>query len=136
MSKLFDMYINLKKQNKESVYLFKTGVFFISLHEDAYTLSNLFGFKLTNFSNNIVKCGFPQSSYSKYEKLFQALNLNIQIIDSSHNISYSLKTYSQSKKISELLHFINEIDTDTLSIQESYNTINTIKKLAYEVSKE
>lgn len=75
------MYIELKQQNSKTIYLFKNGIFFIALNEDAYSLSNIFNFKISNFTPTIVKCGFPCSSFEKYEKLFNACNLEVKIIE-------------------------------------------------------
>ena len=35
-------YSNVQKQNPEIIYLFKSGIFFIALDNDAYSLSNIF----------------------------------------------------------------------------------------------
>ena len=82
MSKLCILYDTLKHQNKETIYLFKSGIFFIALKEDAFFLSNTFGFKLTNLNKTTEKCGFPTSSIKKYTELFNNHNIKFKIIDS------------------------------------------------------
>lgn len=59
MSKLIKMYKNLKTQNSEKIYLFKSGIFYIFLDEDAREMSKALDFKLTNLNDEFVKCGFP-----------------------------------------------------------------------------
>ena len=48
MSKLLNTYNNLKKQNPDIIYLFKNGVFYLALEDDAKFLSNEFNLKLVN----------------------------------------------------------------------------------------
>lgn len=132
MSKLINIYKELKKSNSETLYLFKSGIFYIFLSEDAQKISNLLGLKLTNLTSNIVKCGFPQNSLEKYLKLLQCTPYNIQIIDSNENVKYSIKDFSVNKDIQLLLNSINKINPSNLSISEAYDFIEKIKK---EVSK-
>lgn len=58
MSKLYEKYKNLKSENATKLYLFKSGIFYIFLDEDAIKMSNLLNLKLTNLNETIVKCGF------------------------------------------------------------------------------
>ena len=132
MSKLVNIYEELKKSNSENLYLFKSGIFYIFLSEDAQKISNLLGLKLTNLTPNIVKCGFPQNSLDKYLKLLQCTSYNIKIIDSVENLKYSIKDFSINKDIQLLLKSIDKINPSTLSISEAYDFIEKIKK---EVSK-
>ena len=122
------MYIELKKQNSKTIYLFKSGIFFISLDKDAYSLSNIFNFKISNLTPSIVKCGFPCSSFEKYEKLFKACNLDIKIVETEKNTLFSLKDYSLEQNIAELLNSITSIDINNLSIQEAYSFLEKLQK--------
>ena len=134
MSKLYNTYEELKKENSDLIYLFKSGIFFIALDKDAYTLSNLLGFKLSNFTPTVVKCGFPCSALEKYEKIFNACNLLIKLIEPYKNISYNLQDYSQNLRITDILNSIKAIDINNLSIQEAYSFLeklqNEVKNLA------
>lgn len=127
MSKLYSIYLSSKKQNPNSIFLFKSGIFFIALENDAITLSNLFNLKLTNLNAQVQKCGFPCSSFEKYSHLFKALNLNIKIIEINQNISYSISEYTQDKNISELLEEITNINEDSLSVAQAYECIKSLK---------
>ena len=69
MSKLFTMYQNLKSENSSDLYLFKSGMFYIFLDDDARKINELLGLKLTNLNSSVQKCGFPQNSLNKYLKL-------------------------------------------------------------------
>lgn len=127
MSKLYNTYLELKKKDEEIIYLFKSGIFFIALDDDAYTLSKFFHFKITNLTDTIVKCGFPCSSFDKYSNLFLLHNLKVKIIELSNRVIYPLKDYTQTTKITELLNDIKSIDINTLSIQEAYKFIENLK---------
>lgn len=134
VSKLYQLYQNLKKENPTNVYLFKSGIFYLALEEDANTLSNLFHFKLGKLNDNVIKCGFPCSSFFKYENLFKLANLSIQIIED--DTRYSLKDFSQNTQIKELLHKIQVVNADSLSVQEAYQFIEEIKELAKKIESE
>lgn len=133
MSKLLAMYTNLKKQNSEILYLFKSGIFYLAIDKDAICLSKLLGLKLTSLNNNTLKCGFPCNSLDKYIKLLQTTNLNIKIIDTEKDTSYYLKEYKQEKLVTELLSFITQINIDNLSVLEAYKTIESLKQKATQI---
>ena len=128
MSKLYNTYEELKKENSNLIYLFKSGIFFIALDKDAYTLSNLFSFKITNFTPTIVKCGFPCSSYEKYLKLFNACNLNTKIIELNNSSASKVDNYQKKEKINNILDKINSLDINSLSVKEAFNIIEELQK--------
>ena len=59
MSKIFNEFEKKKQENPNKLYLFKSGIFYIGLEEDATTLSKLFGFKITKLNDTVQKAGFP-----------------------------------------------------------------------------
>lgn len=132
MSKLYNTYIELKKQNSNFIYLFKNGIFFIALDEDAKALSNIFHFKLSNFTPQVIKCGFPCSSLEKYSTLFKIHNLNIKLIEA--NTTYTLTDYIQNEHISELLSSIKSIDINNLSVKEAYSFLEKIQQKVLEIN--
>ena len=71
MSKLYQKYAKLKENNEDLIYLFLCGNFYIALDSDAIILNELFGMKLTKFSNLCDKCGFPKNSLEKYVNMFE-----------------------------------------------------------------
>ena len=136
MSKLYNTYLELKKQDEEIIYLFKSGIFFIALDNDAYALSKIFNFKLTNLTDTVVKCGFPCSSFNKYSKLFILHHLKIKIIELDNKVVYQFKDYVLNIKITELLNDIKSIDINTLSIQEAYQFIESLKNKVNKINNE
>ncbi|MCI8617586.1 MAG: hypothetical protein HFJ60_05020 [Clostridia bacterium] len=135
MSKLYSLYETLKKENQKTIYLFKSGIFYIALSNDAIYLSNKFNFKLTNFNNSIVKCGFPISSSEKYIKIFKNNNINFKIIDSSVNTIYSPKEFELNNNILNLIDSISSTDPDKLSVYEAYEFISFLKEKCLELKK-
>lgn len=133
MSKLYSLYENLKKDNKSTIYLFKSGIFYIALSDDAIYLANKFNFKLTNLNNNIVKCGFPISSIEKYIKIFTNNNINFKLVDYSTNTLFQPHDYQLNIQTQNILDDILAIDTNKLSVSEAYKFIeniqNRIKKI-------
>ena len=128
MSKLLDMYTSLKKEDSEILYLFKVGLFYNFLNNDAVTVSNLTNLKITNLSPTILKCGFPLNSLDKYINLFNSLNLKIKIIDTvNHNTAYNIHDFKLSNEFKNLCKKISEIDTDFLSVQEAYSLLEELK---------
>lgn len=127
MSKLYDIYKKLKNENNETIYLFKSGVFYICLDDDAKTLSKIYNLKLTNLNVDIVKCGFPCSSFDKYYKLFINDNINFKIIE--NNTIFDGSDYLQNKTLLSLLEKINQVSVDNLSVSEAYRFIEEIKEL-------
>lgn len=135
MSKLYSLYKDLKLNNNETIYLFKSGIFYIALADDAITLSHKFGFKLTNLNATVMKCGFPLSSTEKYIKLFENNNINFKLIDTNSNTIYTPKNYIVSNNINELIDSIISIDTDLLSVSECYKFIESLKMKSIEIKK-
>lgn len=127
MSKLYDIYKKLKNENNEIIYLFKSGVFYICLDDDAKILSKIYNLKLTNLNVDIVKCGFPCSSFDKYYKLFVNDNINFKIIE--NNTIFDGANYLQNKTLLSLLEKINQVSVDNLSVSEAYRFIEEIKEL-------
>ncbi len=135
MSKLYDKYKILKFQNPSKLYLFKSGIFYIFLDEDAKKISNILNLKLTNLNNNVVKCGFPIQNLNKYIILFKEHNLEIDIIDSVLQPSYSSDDYISNSNIKNFLEELSNINTKTLSIKEIYSLVDKIIIKAKELNK-
>ncbi len=128
MSKLLNIYNNLKEKDSNTLYLFKVGLFYNFLNNDAITISNLVHLKVTNLSPSIVKCGFPVNSLEKYLNLFNSLNLNIKIIDSAnYNTIYNVDDYKLNSNIKDLFNKILNVDIESLSIQEAYSFIENLQ---------
>ena len=81
VSVIYSEYLKLKKKNKESLYLFKSGNFYIFVGDDALYISKITTLKLSNFSSEAKKCGFPINSLDKYLNIFNNLKIKVKVID-------------------------------------------------------
>lgn len=91
MGKLYTKYKSLKEKDTSILYLFRSGIFYIGLDEDAKKLNETLGLKLTNFDGNTVKCGFPSNSLETYLTKLQDSNINFRLIDNSFDTIESQK---------------------------------------------
>ena len=135
MSKLFEIYKNLKQNDNETLYLFKSGIFYIFLDNDAKIINKAFGLKLTNLNDKTVKCGFPSNSLQKYIRLLSSANYKIKIIDNSTNTSFKFKDFIISADNLELLKTISNVNEDNLSIKDAFEFISNIKNNAIKILK-
>ncbi len=126
MSKLLNNYVKLKSKNPNKLYLFKSGIFYIFIDEDAKIISSNFGLKLTNLNNDIVKCGFPTSSLEKYLNLFKTFSYDIEIIDLQKLETPTSNNLFHSNMIKNFIINISNINSEELSIKEAYSTIDNI----------
>ena len=125
MSKIYQKYLELKEKDTTKLYLFRCGNFYIFLDEDAKEINNYAVLKLTKFTQNIMKCGFPVNSLENYMKVFKNQNLDIEVIEHYEN---SLEEF-QMKKIQNILENtqINEITP-----LEALNILAKIKEIVCE----
>ena len=130
ISKLYNKYLQLKDKNPSHFYLFKSGIFYIFLAEDAKKMSSILNLKLNNLNESVLKCGFPINSLQKYMNLLKTANCEVEIID---NISPNLNT---NQKIENFLTKISNANPDNFSIKEIYNFLDTISKEANSLIKE
>ncbi len=127
MSKLINTYKQLKENDSETFYLFKSGIFYIFLDEDAKKMNSILNLKLTNLNNDIVKCGFPTNSISKYINLLISNNIKFKIIDLVQNTMFDLHSFTLNNELLNLLNLIANVDENSLSVKESYDFIEKIK---------
>lgn len=78
---MYNVYLKLKKEDNDKLYLFKCGKFYIFLSEDCDFINQYMVLKKTNFGNNCQKCGFPVETIDDYKKVFENINLNYKIIE-------------------------------------------------------
>ena len=87
MSKLLKQYNELKSKDPNIIYLFRVGIFYNILNDDAKIVNEKIGLKITDWGADIFKCGFPVSQIDKYIMLFKKIDLKYKIIDNLHNQS-------------------------------------------------
>lgn len=122
MSKIYERYLELKKDCKKKLYLFECGNFYIFIKDDADKINKLFNLKLITFANNVKKCGFPKSALNKYLEMFKKKKLSVQIIQ------------NEKKKIvnnNDIFNIIRAINLDTISPIESFEILKELKDLVH-----
>lgn len=131
MSKIYDKYKNLKTSNNYSsntLYLFKAGLFFIFIDEDAKIVSNLLNLKLGNLNETIVKCGFPSNSLQKYLTLLKNTPYNIEIVSFDvQETPINSNSYLSNKQLEVMADEILKLKIDDLSISQAYDFLYKIQ---------
>ena len=127
MSKLFDKYLILKKEDPNKLYLFRCGKFYIFLDEDCDFINDFVVLKKTPFTSNVFKCGFPDQSLEDYMRVFENLNLNVEIIENEENkLSSSIL---KERKIEEsIFNRIKKLDINTTTPLEALKILEEIKE--------
>ena len=119
MSKIIDLYNDLKKSDNSKIYAFKIGSFFNFYDEDAKLVSELLNLKITAFTSKSVKCGFPINSKENKFEILDKNNINYEIVEP--------ETEHREKKIKikvniseEIVEEIRNIDLMNLSEKEAF----------------
>ena len=124
VSKINMEYLKRMKIDSDKYYLFKIGMFYIFIDEDARKISKITLLKLTNLSNDVVKCGFPNNSLDKYLSVFNNMGLDVLIVDSVGNDN------SNDEKV---IRKIKRLDIDNITPVKALNILNELKgMLEYE----
>lgn len=134
MSKLINIYKSLKQQNSETLYLFKSGIFYLFLDDDAKKINELLGLKLTNLNSKCLKCGFPISSLEKYANILNTFQINTKIINIEDYDSNKLSFFTVNPYIENLITEIKNVDVSNLSIREAYSFIENIQEIAQKIN--
>lgn len=132
MSKIYDMYLDLKSQDKNTLLLFKVGIFFIFLDDDARFVSSKLNLKLTNFTPTVVKCGFPTSKLEKYLKLLSPHP--VAIVDKDDVKANTPDNYIYNDNVKVLFKEIKEIDVENLSISEAFDKLAYIQRQVNQIN--
>lgn len=123
MSKLYDNFVNLKGSNKDKVYLFKSGIFFVALNEDATKLSEIFGFKITNLNNTVTKCGFPAKRIEYYSSLLDKMNIDFELIDSNSKKVENYSEYISNLNFNNIIDKLVKIDFDNITCKDAFDIL-------------
>jgi len=128
MSKLLKQYENLKKENKDTIYLFRVGIFYKIINEDAKIINEQLGLKITDLGPNIYKCGFPVSQLEKYKRIFDEKKIAYTVIDNFPNNSITTNDYLNNIELKKVVNKILEIDFNNTTFQQSFNLLLDIQE--------
>lgn len=121
MSKLQKLYDELKEKDSNKIYIFKVGIFYNILNEDARVVSNKIGLKLTDLGPDIIKCGFPIAKLEKYKHLLSSQGLDFEVVpnqaSSNQNVSYD-----------SIINKIKNIDMNNTTFKEAFDILYNIQQ--------
>ena len=117
LSVIYQKYLQLKKEDANKLYLFKSGKFYIFVGEDCDTINDYVVLKKVKFSSESYKCGLPADVLDNYIRVFKNHNLDVEVIDSlKTNIDDSIK-----EKIINL-------DIDSITPLQALNILKDVKE--------
>lgn len=126
MSKLYSEYEKLKQKNNKKIYLFKSGIFYVALQDDAQKLSEIFDFKITNLNDNVIKCGFPLKRLEFYINLLKQKNVDFEIVDNNYSKIENYSDYLNNESVKNILHSIVELDMNDISFKQAFEILNNL----------
>jgi len=133
MSKLYSKYLEQKALNPNELYLFKSGIFYMALNEDANRLSDALSLKVTNITDKLYKCCFPVSKSDYYFKTLESLSINYKIIDPSQNVVLNYAEYKDNERFNGIITNLLKLDLNKTSFRDAYiiltNTIHDLKQI-------
>ena len=133
MSKLYSKYLEQKALNPNILYLFKSGIFYMALNDDANRLSDALSLRVTNITDKIYKCCFPVSKSDFYFKTLESLNIDYKIIDPSQNVVLNYAEYKDNERFNSIITNLLELDLNKTSYQDAYiiltNTVHDLKQI-------
>lgn len=128
MSKLYNKYLELKKSNNNKYYLFKSGIFFIFVAEDACAMSEELNLKITKLNDKVNKCGFPISAIDKYIEILNKKKIKFIIVDGITNIS-NTEDYINRNKIAKFIDKLKTTDLDDISYKKAYEMLVEFRRI-------
>lgn len=125
MSKLYEQYLKLKNEDSKKLYLFKSGLFYIALEDDAVMLSNKFNLKLTNLGNSTLKCGFPESRLKHYSEHFKMQDIDYILVKSENNNTANKKAsiLSNNNEVTDILTELAKVDINNITLKEAFDKL-------------
>lgn len=133
MSRLYSKYTELKSKEPNFVYLFKSGIFYVALEDDATKLSESLKFKIGKLNENIIKVGFPISRLDHYSNLLQALNIPFKVIDDTYGVIDNYSDYLNNEKLKNIINNILSLDFNNITFKESFELLYGIQKNIKEI---
>ncbi len=128
MSKLYVKYMKLKEKDPNLVYLFKAGIFYIALGEDAIKLSECLKLNLGKLNEEIEKVGFPVSCRERYVRLLEALSIPFQFVDDTYGVIENYSDYANNEKLRSMINKILSIDFNNLTFKEAFEFLLSTQK--------
>lgn len=133
MSKLYSKYIELKRNNPNQIYLFKVGIFYLALDEDAVKLSESLKLNLGKLNDTVSKIGFPVASRERYVRLLEALSIPFKFVDDTYGVIENYSDYANNEKLKSNVSKVLSIDFDNLTYKEAFEFLLILQKELKEI---
>lgn len=121
MSKLLIQYEELKKKDSKKIYIFKVGIFYNILNEDARLVSKEIGLKLTDLSPELIKCGFPLSALEKYTNLLSEHHIEFEVVSNP-------ASSPQNTPYDNIIKEIQCLDLNNTTCKEAFDILYNIQQ--------
>ena len=118
INSLYEIYLEKKQINRDKLYLFKDGKYYLFLDEDAGYISDITTLRLYNHNNEVCECRFPVKYLDKYLTIFNNLKLDVEVIDN---------TKDNRLELCELL--VRKLDKINVNDITPIMAINVLKEL-------
>ena len=125
MSKLLNQNNELKKNDASSIYLFRVGIFYNILNEDAKLINEKLGLKITDLGPSIFKCGFPVSQLDKYIILLNKMKIKYKVVDNLPNTN--INDYMKNVEIKKILNKIDGLDMNNTTFQQAFTFLQDLQ---------
>lgn len=102
LSKIYEKYLELKDIDKDKLYLFRAGKFYIFIGDDCDTINNYVVLKRVKFTSDAYKCGFPENVLEDYLRVFKNHKLNIEVIEDVNNRNESVYEIIRNTDINKI----------------------------------
>lgn len=134
MSKIYNKYLELKKENPNKLYLFHSGKFYIFIADDVETINQYVVLKKTRFTKEVSKCGFPDNCYDDYMRVFQNHHLDIEVIESNYIMDSSNPNNSNPiiEKYLKIERYIKDIDIYSITPLQSMEILHNILRYIHD----
>lgn len=155
MGKIYNKYMELKNEHAGSkeILLFKSGMFYIMIEEDAMISSKISGLKIIKFGKTGIKTGFPIESLNKFKGILDNVdnsysfflveeeniekgdnNSEFNAYDKLEKVVKENKVLKQ--KVLKLVKQINSSNIYELSLNELSKYINEIEEISKDIVNE
>lgn len=81
-----------------------------------------------NLTSDVLKCGFPCSSFDKHYLKFSNDNVNFKIIE--NNTIFDIEDYVQNEKVLSLIDKIKNVNINELAVSKAYSFIEELKEFS------
>lgn len=126
-NKKYMKYLELKKEDAQTIYIFPNGIFYAVFDEDADLIHSLLGFVIKKMGNQYRKCEFPVDYFFRYRQVLEKMAIPYDIIDSNFERVDNIDKYNQDIKKIKIINKIEEINLDNKTPNEALNILYEIQ---------